>query len=129
MEIKNWKQSYGAPKRTSRYGFHHFWVMSYGNRVMSYGNWWSKQPLSFFIFPIHCVWFSKYMCALTLFLLINEYRYNGQLWEVHPLWRKSGKHDQACSRNPWLHYHYGSEEKKKRKKSHIILPREMACKE
>ena len=71
--------------------------------------------------------FPKYMCALTLFLLINEYRYNGQLWEVHPLWRKSGKHDQACSRNPWLHYHYGSGKKKKKKK-HIILPREMACK-
>ena len=27
------------------YGSHHFWVMSYGNRELSYGNWLSKQPL------------------------------------------------------------------------------------
>ena len=45
METKNWKQSYGAHKWTSRYGSNHFWVMNYGNRVTSYGNWWSIQPL------------------------------------------------------------------------------------
>ena len=46
-ENKKLKQSYGAPKWTSRYGSHHFWVMSYGNRELSYGNKSSKQPLNF----------------------------------------------------------------------------------
>ena len=33
-------------KRTMSYGSHHFWVMSYGNWELSYGNRLSKQPLS-----------------------------------------------------------------------------------
>ena len=28
------------------YGSHHFWVISYGNRELSYENWLSKQPLN-----------------------------------------------------------------------------------
>ena len=43
---KNWKQSYENPNNLFSHGSHHFWVMSYGNRVMSYGNSKSKQPLS-----------------------------------------------------------------------------------
>ena len=35
--IKLWKQSYG---------FHHFWVMSYRNRVMSYENWWFNHLIN-----------------------------------------------------------------------------------
>ena len=45
-ENKNWKQSYENPNNLFSHGSHHFWVMSYGNRVMSYGNSKSKQPLS-----------------------------------------------------------------------------------
>ena len=43
---KNWKQSYENPNRLLSYGSHHFWVRSDGNRVMSYENHKSKQPLS-----------------------------------------------------------------------------------
>ena len=39
---ENWKQK---PNRLLSYGSHHFWVMDDGNRVMSYGNSKSKQPL------------------------------------------------------------------------------------
>ena len=38
----NWKQK---PNGLLIYGSHHFWVMSNGNKVMSYGNHKSKQPL------------------------------------------------------------------------------------
>ena len=46
METELWKQSDGGAKRTSRYESHHFWVMSYGNRELSYGNRPSKHLLS-----------------------------------------------------------------------------------
>ena len=45
QRIEWWKQSYGGAKQTSSYGSHNFWVMNYGNKVMSYGNWWSKHLL------------------------------------------------------------------------------------
>ena len=44
METKignNWKQK---PNGLLSYGFHYFWVMSDGNRIMSYGNMKSKHP-------------------------------------------------------------------------------------
>ena len=34
-------------KQTFCYGSHHFWVMSYGNRELSYQKTQSKQALSF----------------------------------------------------------------------------------
>ena len=34
-------------KQTFCYGSHHFWVMSYGNRELSYQKTQTKQPLSF----------------------------------------------------------------------------------
>ena len=40
---KNWKQK---PNGLLSHGSHHFWVMSDGKRVMSYGNSKSKQSLS-----------------------------------------------------------------------------------
>ena len=42
-ENKNWKQK---PNGLLSYGSHHFWVMSYENKVMSFGNNKSKQLLS-----------------------------------------------------------------------------------
>ena len=33
-------------KQTFYYGSHHFWVMSYGNRELSYQKTQSKQPLT-----------------------------------------------------------------------------------
>ena len=47
QRIEWWKQSVGGAKRTSRYGPHHFLVMSYENRELSYGNRSSKHPLKF----------------------------------------------------------------------------------
>ena len=47
MKTELWKQSYRAAKRILSYRSYHFWVMSYGNRELNYGNKPSKQPLSF----------------------------------------------------------------------------------
>ena len=49
METKtknNWKQK---PNELLSYGSHHFWVMSYENKIMSYRNSKSKHPLSFLL--------------------------------------------------------------------------------
>ena len=40
---KNWKQN---PTSVESWVPHHFWVMSYENRVISYGNQKSKHPLN-----------------------------------------------------------------------------------
>ena len=45
-ENKNWKQSYENPNNLFSHGSHNFWVMSYENRVMSYRNSKSKQPIN-----------------------------------------------------------------------------------
>ena len=42
---KNWKQNYENPNNLFSNGSHYFWVMSYGNRIMSYENLKSKQPV------------------------------------------------------------------------------------
>ena len=43
---KNWKQLKTKSKQASSHGSYYFWVMSYGNRVMSYENQKYKHPLS-----------------------------------------------------------------------------------
>ena len=48
METKNWKQSYVVPNELLSYRSHHFGVMNYENRVMSYGNHSSKQHFKYF---------------------------------------------------------------------------------
>ena len=47
METELWKQSYRAAKQILSYESHHFWIMSYENRELNYGNKPSKQPLNF----------------------------------------------------------------------------------
>ena len=70
---KNWKQSYEKPNKLLSYGSHHFWVMSDGNRVMSYGNTKSKHPL---------------ICAKVLNGLIDHWLPNNafdiseEVWEI-----------------------------------------------
>ena len=79
METKLWKQSDGGGKRTSRYGSNHFWIMSYGNKELSYGNMPSKHPpklqsklqsslLKVSLFGLHL----NYALA---FVILNKYDY------------------------------------------------------
>ena len=46
MQTKNWKQNYVVPNGLLNYESHHILIISYGNRVMSYENHSSKQPLN-----------------------------------------------------------------------------------
>ena len=45
-ENKVMKTRLSFAKQPFCYGSHHFWVMSYENRELSYGNMQSKQPLN-----------------------------------------------------------------------------------
>ena len=66
---KNWKQSYENPNGFLSHGFHHFWVMSYGN-------WKSKQPLTHVL--ISCdsalsVWSLWQDYPIQLLLNVNDF--------------------------------------------------------
>ena len=56
METELWKQSYRLVKQPFCYGSHHFLVMSYGNRELSYQKTQSKQALRFLINGIACLY-------------------------------------------------------------------------
>ena len=68
---KNWKQN---PNRLLRHGSHHFWVMSYENRVMSYGNNKSKWSLNccyqFFYFNFF------FLISWIIFIFLNPFKGN-----------------------------------------------------
>ena len=56
---KNWKHSYENSNELLSYEFHYFWVMSYGKRVISYGNSKFKSPFLFLKRKKRCEHFYK----------------------------------------------------------------------
>ena len=68
----NWKQKSNG---LLSYGSHHFWVMNYGNRVMSYENNKSKQPLIFLILKEWTLHFQISLSGLSQKIILRIYRY------------------------------------------------------
>ena len=60
METELWVMETWNQNKPLSHGFHHFWVMGDGNKVMSYGNMKSKHSLSF---STIFFWFSQVLSS------------------------------------------------------------------
>ena len=71
-------------KQTFYYGSHHFWVMSYGNRELSYQKTQSKQALKVFMGR-------KFSSVLSYFFLFQNSEELFYWFSNFILWPKKGK--------------------------------------